>query len=50
MFSLFVGIILVGLMLFLIWLLIGKIGGFDAVGKVILGLKNIFREKDKGEK
>ncbi|CUB12801.1 hypothetical protein BN2127_JRS1_04590 [Bacillus cereus] len=47
MYSLVVGIVLLGLILSVVWLLAGKLGIFEWIGNIALKIKNSFKEEDK---
>jgi len=47
MFSLFVGIILLIILLSVLWIGLGKIGAFDFAYKLLIKLSNIFKEEKK---
>jgi len=47
MYSLFVGIIMLLVVLAIFWITLGKFGAFTAVSKGINKIKNIFKEEEK---
>ncbi|MEK4503998.1 hypothetical protein ACQVTU_32705 [Bacillus cereus] len=46
MFSLAVGVVLLGMILSLVWFVAEKLGVFEWIGNVALQIKNIFKEED----